>query len=168
MCHYYTVQCTDIARSIITVPTNTVVMPQLRYNAISTTFSHQILHNIVRDFYLCWQNSKTFTVYWYATPLVNMQFLNSICQQILLSTLLQYIIILLYSSHGESDENNDITTPLLLGTPWSSLEHKIAPDYLLSYLWTLLQPTPPQTSLTPSLQNTVITHILSSPILSSK
>ena len=52
MHHYYTVHCTGAAcfnhmTSIISVLPNAFMVPQLSYNAISTTFNHQMLHNMV-------------------------------------------------------------------------------------------------------------------------
>ena len=40
-------------KSIISVLPNAVTVHHLNYNTISTTFSHQILRNMVMDFYLC-------------------------------------------------------------------------------------------------------------------
>ena len=57
----YTVNCTGTAcfnqaRSILM--TECSHSASIEVNAISTTFNHQILHNMSIDFILCWQNSR--------------------------------------------------------------------------------------------------------------
>ena len=85
---HYTVICTGAVcfnhvRSIISVLPNAATVPWLGYNAIST-FIHQILRNMTMDFDLWWQICRKATFLSYATRHVNLQFLNSIYQQMLL------------------------------------------------------------------------------------
>ena len=66
------------------------------------------------NFELYWQNSRKI-IFLYETHYVNLQFLNSIGQQILLLKLLQ----LLYSRNAEYDNNNITSITVNTTVRWS-------------------------------------------------
>ena len=148
MHHYYTVHFTGTAwfhhvRPMICVRPNAVTVPQLSY----TTCNYQILCNMVLNFSCCPQSSRNVILFWNATHLVNLQFLNSICQQILLSKLLQCNI--LAEGHVEYDKSNDIMSPKV--NPASShngpLEHNLQPGKVCWQLVSLLRTKLPYCSI---------------------
>ena len=128
MCHQYTVHCIGTAcfnhaRSIIYVQPNAGTVPHLSYSAISATFNHQILPNVVMDFYICCQNSRKVTLSLYRTHHVYLRCFYSICQQ----------YTLVYSVHVEYDKNNETIRPEVNSAArWrhrGSLGYSIEPDY---------------------------------------
>ena len=107
MCHYYIVHCTGTAGFVL-YEINNLYDTQCSDRAtihhdFSTTFSHQILCNIVMDFDLCWQNPRKVTLFWYTSHRVNLP--TDVDVRVVT------MCTLLYSSHAEYDNNNDITSP---------------------------------------------------------
>ena len=134
LAQHYTA-CFNDARSIISVPLNAVMAPQLHYNAISTTFNHQILSNMAMHFDLCWQNSRHITLFWYTT---HHRSCESAISQINLPTDFAvqhcYNSYIKYICHVGYHKNNYITSPKENTTaPWSHsspMEHNLEPDNL--------------------------------------
>ena len=121
---------------------NAVTVPQLRYNTSSTTFNHQILHNVymAMNFDLYWQNSRKVTLFRKCESAVS-QF-NLATTEFTVRVVAMHTFV--YSGHVEYDKNNDtMSATVNTAGPWShggSLEHNLEPGYSIcksNKLWLL-------------------------------
>ena len=115
----------------------------------STTFNHQIFHNMVMDIDLCWRNSRKITLFFiWISQCESAVF--QINQPSDFAVRVVTMHTLLYSGHVRYDKNNDIMSPKVnTAAPWSHrdpVEHILEPGnselvLMGSYLFYMLHMT---------------------------
>ena len=99
------------------------MVPQLNFNAIHTTFNHQSLCNMAKDFYLCGHSVRKVTIW-------NSPCESAVSQFNMLTDFAVRVVtmhILVYSSHVEYDKTWHHESKVNTAAPWGGWGGHMSP-----------------------------------------